>query len=68
MALSYTLDAVAKLLSRPEMEMDKVEVLLLAHRVYNAHRLGLHSKRAMMLLLAAYQQLGLPQVGVLLLF
>ena len=68
MALSYTLDAIAKLLTRPETEVEKVDVLLLAYRVYNAHRLGLHSKRAMMMLLAAYQQLGLPQVGVLLLF
>ena len=68
MAQSYTLDAVAKLLSRLETEVDKVEVLLSAYRVYNAHRMGMQSKRAMMMLLAAYQRLGLPQVGVSLLF
>ena len=67
MAQTYTLDAVAKQLSRPETDVNNVEVLLSAFKVYNAHRYGVEAKRATMMLLAAYQRLCLPQVGVLLL-
>nr|KAG5701968.1 hypothetical protein BaRGS_034550 [Batillaria attramentaria] len=63
MAHSYALDAVARQLERPETEVDKTEVLVSAYRAYNAHRSGSDARRAMMLLVTAYQWLGLPQHG-----
>ncbi|KAL8594874.1 hypothetical protein ACOMHN_016115 [Nucella lapillus] len=64
MAHSYTLDAVAQQLRRPPGEQDRTELLLSAFRAYNSHRYGGEAQRATMLLITAYQRMGLPKHGM----